>query len=310
MEGNEQEHMNGDFHDELNRNLQSFSDELRALKEDDEIDVAFAAHAAAVAMSESDIQAAAAESNVPALCRICGRGDEESRPLIRFLPVPHDIAAANASPMVDTFCEDIFLHVFCGKTASILPTVNQPELEILTKAGLKNKHGIGPEVNAALARSRCAILAQEGVKEKQFYLVREFEAHLAAIRHTRITYSSGALQDALQADAHDLGDAGIYGEEPLSPSSSGPANDIPYSATPPSPKLLPIRASAGIITKPHRRYAEETMLLLTPEGKMRCACGGSHLPTDTTRGVQSWRTHVLTKRHQKWMEENGMLTTV
>jgi len=152
-------------------------------------------------------------------CRICGRGDEDGRPLLRFIPVEHCPAAAEASPSVQTFSQDICLHIFCGKTASILPSVAKPELEILTKAGLKNKHGIGPEVNAALARTRCAVLAtaslmmQTGLannnnsinnnsattqqqqqqhhmqqlqqlpgKEKQFYLVREFEAHFG--RHS------------------------------------------------------------------------------------------------------------------------------
>ena len=36
----------------------------------------------------------------PVVCRICQRGDEDGRPLLRFLPVEHDIAAATASPSV------------------------------------------------------------------------------------------------------------------------------------------------------------------------------------------------------------------
>jgi hypothetical protein len=33
-------------------------------------------------------------------------------------------------------------------------------------------------------------------------------------------------------------------------------------------------------------------------------CGGSHLPTITPKGVASWRHHVMTTQHQKWMEEH------
>ena len=121
-------------------------------------------------------------SSPPRICRICHKMDD--RPVIRFAPVEYDMNVVAAAPHVQTFPLDICVHVFCGKTASILPNVNQPEYEILTKAGIKNKHGIGGEVNAALSRTRCAILPTDvgNVKEKQFYLVREFEAHLAAIR--------------------------------------------------------------------------------------------------------------------------------
>ena len=121
-------------------------------------------------------------STPPRICRICHKMDD--RPVLRFAPVEYDMNVVGAAPHVQTFPLDICVHVFCGKTASILPNVNQPEYEILTKAGIKNKHGIGGEVNAALSRTRCAILPTDvgHGKEKQFYLVREFEAHLAAVR--------------------------------------------------------------------------------------------------------------------------------
>ena len=122
-------------------------------------------------------------STLPRICRICHKMDD--RPVLRFAPVPFPFGEMMAvAPQVQTFPMDICVHVFCGKTASILPNVNQPEYEILTKAGIKNKHGIGGEVNAALSRTRCAILPTDvgNGKEKQFYLIREFEAHLAAVR--------------------------------------------------------------------------------------------------------------------------------
>lgn len=319
------------------------------------------------------------EPHQPLVCRICGRADEEGRPLLRFLPVEHDPAAAIAAPAVLTFRDDIALHLFCGKTASILPHVQQPELEILTKAGLKNKHGIGPEVNAALARTRCAILAPEGAKEKHFYLVREFEAHLAAIRHTHIAFlteANGAMSNgnhdpfAMSNDfvshntlphhqSHHHHHASLLAHHAamqprhppphthhedynptLTASAEHQSSSVLDYATAPAPpqhhsKIAPLRATAGQYQKPspprkssgqpHPAYAhhqsvrsllmedETTMPYdaeLTPDGRVRCGCGGLHWPVESGRGAQSWRNHILTKRHQKWMEENGLLGVV
>lgn len=94
----------------------------------------------------------AEQQHVPQSCQICRKSSmENSRAMVRFLP--NGVNAAS----------DISLHVFCGKTASILNS--QPHLEILLKAGLKNKHGIGPDVNFALARTRSAV-AQGGEADK------------------------------------------------------------------------------------------------------------------------------------------------
>ena len=136
----------------------------------------------AAAVQEALRETEQANAVQPPVCRICAKLDD--RPLVRFFPVDHDMSLLAAAPSVDTFTDDIALHVFCGKTASILPNVNRPDLEILSKAGLKNKHGIGPEVNAALARTRSATANHQQQPPKYFYLVREFEAHLAAIRHS------------------------------------------------------------------------------------------------------------------------------
>lgn len=166
----------------------------------EEDDIAFAAEAAANAVEEADAEQQRLDQAL-LRCRICGQGMLEGRPVLRFMPVEHSLAASRAAPSVRTFTEDICLHIFCGKTASILSNVNRPELEILTKAGLKNKHGIGAEVNAALARTRLAVLVSlqdaspqstSAPKEKQYYLVREFEAHLAAIRCTHIEFIDGS----------------------------------------------------------------------------------------------------------------------
>lgn len=136
-------------------------------------------------------------SPIPSMvCLICQRPDD--RPLLHF-------GGYN----------DIYLHVFCGKTASILPDVNCPDLEILSKAGLKNKHGTGPDVNAALVRTRSA------VADKEYYLVREFEAVLEEIREN---------------------------------------------------------------------------------SKVRCGCGGMHWPPGTAKGTLSYRNHVISERHQRWIQ--------
>jgi hypothetical protein len=364
--------------------------------------------------------------------------------MLRFLPVERDEATTIAAPTVVTFQQDISLHVFCGKTASILPSVNRPDLEILTKAGLKNKHGIGPEVNAAMVRTRCALLSQEGTKEKHYYLVREFEAHLAAIRHTHITFQSDfqdpfssvpelppefALSNSTSSSAshhshyHGNGVASSpshamdyraslppgplestvsasFGPPAVPPSTSLTMSQSSASSTPSQKPCPPRKASAGQKQKSKRRYSshnsnnanmsmchgiinnnsssisggsnhsannrcaqgakgcspmtdtdfhtdepdgsnEDDINLLsnidagvalgavkldeddgllpsvmmaamepTGSGKVRCACGGSHLPLSTTRGIQSWRNHVSTKRHQKWMEDKGLIGEV
>lgn len=231
-------------------------------------------------IEESDLQV---EDSLDPKCRLCNRGpaDGDSRPLLRFLPVAHDLSVATASPSVDTFSQDILVHVFCGKTASILPHVRTPELEILTKAGLKNKHGIGAEVNAALARTRSAVLVDATDKEKTFYLVREFEAHLAAIRHTRITYLPGYLPPEVEEAASRSAVVASASSVLAAAKVNAPP---PVSPTPSSPSPAVDAANSTTVTT-----------------KITCPCGGTHFPAHTARGAQSWKAHVATQRHQRWV---------
>lgn len=306
-------------------------------------------------LKHSDFQLAALTAPVPEtiehpFCCICGQGNEVGRQILRFLPVTHDFAAAQAAPGVMTFGQDILLHIFCGKTASILPTVNRPDLEILTKAGLKNKHGIGPEVNAALARTRTAVFlpvepipgggrnqkndkAEDAAsannacnKEKQFYLVREFEAHLASIRHTHISFDADPGQGSL-ADDPFVAPANLASLEDVYVDEVGDVLGIEYALPPEiniTSKVPPIKANAGQLQK-SRRYntASATSVLeqqhdavipygveIQSDGKIKCPCGGTHLPLTQQRGAQSWRNHIMTKRHQKWMEEHGLMGAV
>ena len=363
-------------------------------------DIAFAAEAAANAVAAADAEQQRLDESLLA-CRICGSRSSKGRPVVRFLPVEHDMAAAKAAPAVQSFTEDIALHIFCGKTASILSAINRPELEILTKAGLKNKHGIGPEVNAALARTRCAILLEEAPKEKHYYLVREFEAHLAAIRHTHIAFVPDPNNPPINGAVGVNGNPQIMSYNPLPYPNAYPTNNhnhlppphmlgpttaeelvsmqsisptqplqpplhinntnghhfYPADFLPPlSQKILPIRAAAGMVHKPqlsssasiHRRQGkinhqkeqqrrqerqqeqlesvEAPQLLgryppllppqqqpqqsVGPNGKVRCCCGGTHWPFGTAKGDSSWRNHCMTKRHQKWLENNGLLGAI
>jgi hypothetical protein len=119
------------------------------------------------------------------LCHVCGIGDDGRR-LCHFVPN-------------DDFPEEIFLHVFCGKTAAILPNVNRPDLEILTKAGVKNKHGTGVSVTLALQRCRSARVSDPSNREQEYFLSKEFERIFMAATTTEQSHHPENLQeDVLQ----------------------------------------------------------------------------------------------------------------
>lgn len=312
-------------------------------------------------------------------CRICGKGGEDGRAMCRFSPLnpPSGDDATSDSAVSDgivtpTCTEDITLHVFCGKTASILPSINMPQYEILTKAGIKNKHGIGPDVNAAITRTRFAAVPGSGDEaagkpDKTFYLVKEFEANLALLRGY-----SAAQQHHLYLEQQQLQQFSftpmpnpILAPPPPAASPAGAASSfggqLPYSITMPplstdptsapaaastfsaqkflapdpgnaathkakgayKEKPIPAKAAAGNVTTKNKpqlgkgrggggnsatgewtMVEAENFTSLTPDGKVRCECGGTHLPTGTARGAASWRSHIMTKKHQKWMEEH------
>jgi len=264
----------------------------------------------AVSTSLDDMALAAAEAAAAVtdgICRICGKGDE-GKQLCRFLPVDHDVTSG-----IVTWSEDITVHVFCGKTAGILPHVNLPEYEILSKAGLKNKHGIGPEVNGALARTRSSMVQAEGAKEKYFYLVKEFESNLAAIRNAAqqpfLVTADLPPPQYLHLPPHHLLQNDIYSAHDYY--HSLPTLPHPYNAVNIKPTVH--RASNSSVAKYSSKdqWSLPTIeVTVTADGKIRCGCGGVHLPTGTPKGDASWRSHVMTKRHQKWMEENGFLGAV
>ena len=152
-------------------------------------------------------------------CVICGEEDSVRKRLCCFHP-------SELNP------ERIVVHVFCGKTAAILPHVNRPELEILTKSGIKNKHGTGPCVLVALQRSRTAIVAADGNnREQEYYLVREFEEHLGQVAHQRTVLNPhDAFFGTDYPDAHTS--SGISPPTKKLKESKTPTKNLKESKTP------------------------------------------------------------------------------
>lgn len=216
-------------------------------------------------------------------CVICCL--DNGKPLLRFHPVDHDLLVSAAAPSVNTFMMDLSLHVFCGRTASILPNINRPELEILPKAGIKNKHGIGQEVNAALARTRFAVLNEPGSKEKCFYLVREFEANLAAVRHTYVQYHQPI----------DMAPMMLGNYFPV----DGQVQMMHHQAPPVIEQQIEAfmdmqREEIREVESPPRKKAKNG----APQyPKQVCPCGGSYSTPS------SWRNHSQTRRHLRWEED-------
>lgn len=273
-----------------------------AENEEEDDDIAFAAEAAANAVEEADAEQQRLDQSL-LRCRVCGQGVTEGRPLLRFLPMDPALAALTTRalpqniPPVTTFADDVSLHVFCGKTASILPSVNQPDLEILTKAGLKNKHGIGAEVNAALARTRCAALVTQGSEEttslvtstgagtpsststdnkqgKQYFLVREFEAHLAAIRSTHIHIGS-----------------------PFSDETSTPLKAVSSSSSSPSARHTPTTTSSTPARNDSKRQklsrSNYTTTPTNSSGSAHRQLSSTMASTTTTRGLPEGESSAM-----------------
>lgn len=218
---------------------------------------------------------------LPRNCQICGKSlMDASRAMVYF-------------PPSESASFHVALHVFCGKTASILPQIAQPNLEIMLKAGLKNKHGIGPDVNFALARTRSAV-AQGGEAEKdpkrldkEYYLVKEFEGHLGSIRSL---HCKPPAQE-YQMMAHSF--------------ASANATKFPSN----KPQVHKAFTNSGMSMRPYTYTKEKNNLFDSVSsdvtqapagmrhGRVRCPCGGIYNPT---KGTTSWKAHIKTKRHLLW----------
>jgi len=243
-------------------------------------------------------------------CQICGKNSQEDpRAMVYFAPT----ASAPSA---------VYLHVFCGKTASILPQMPQPHFEIMLKAGLKNKHGIGPDVNFALARTRSA-LAQGGEADqdpkrldKEYYLVKEFEGHLNSVRsfqHRKTHVASMPPQMAVPAPLH--------ASVPPSISHTIPGHlftDV--SNKKPKARERGVHKVSQSYRKPSQRYhryeqqrhysqqkwtetSENIANMATQsrtsdlhQGRVQCPCGGIY----NENKAASCRAHLKTKRHIQW----------
>lgn len=139
-------------------------------------------------MTEEEVNSGKKEEK-GAMCHICGRND--------------DRAVCHFKANQDSPC-DIFIHVFCGKTAAILPNINRPDLEILTKAGIKNKHGTGVSVTLALQRCRSAKVADPTNREQEYYLAKEFEKTYLAV--SKEPNEEEDNQRTEERERHRLGD--------------------------------------------------------------------------------------------------------
>lgn len=135
--------------------------------------------------------AVVSDSSTPAVCTICGQGDSECKRLCYFEP--------NGYSTLTTI-----VHVFCGKTAAILPNINRPELEILTKSGIKNKHGTATPVLVAMQRSRAATVTTPSTTSGSqqtsttYYLVKEVEEHLYQLTNPQAIAAAAVLQQMPQ----------------------------------------------------------------------------------------------------------------
>jgi len=248
------------------------------------------------------------QHQLPQNCRICGKNSTgNSRAMVRFCSED-----ATATP-------DISLHVFCGKTASILNS--QPHFEILLKAGLKNKHGIGPDVNFALARTRSA-LAQGGEADKdpkrldkEYYLVKEFEGHLKSIRGlqqkreisiiSQLGHMSGGqpappmpphfFTDTNKPTVHKASRNYIMQKHAYKYSQGGGPKVDWANARNPLASALAFGRDEAQHTFAYRASDSAA------KGRVRCRCGGMYNPT---KGSGSWKTHEKTKRHTLWESQS------
>jgi hypothetical protein len=251
-------------------------------------------------------------------CVVCGV--DNGKPLLHFHPVEHDLLVSAAAPAVTSFTMAISLHVFCGRTASILPHINRPDLEILTKAGLKNKHGIGQDVDGALSRTRCATVPTAEtttaghVKEKQFYLVREFEANLAAVRNSFVVHQPPAemtplvLTNCYLPMYHAVGSTA---QPPPGPHHLHHHNSVfRHGQVAVDDGTMPAQhrqlvagdlVPSPVPSPPRMKRSRSADASSSRWPKIRCECGGRYT------NPSSLRNHVKTKRHVKWEENRGAL---
>jgi len=249
----------------------------------------------------------AEHQQLPRSCLICGKDFmENSRAMVHFLP-------SESAP------SHVSLHVFCGKTASILPQTAQPHLEIMLKAGLKNKHGIGPDVNFALARTRSAVgqgsEAEKDPKrlEKEYYLVKEFEGHLESIRSLQFKRDLSLPPQISQIETPVLA--------PMPPNILAHflSNAHTAKAISSKPKAHKASRNSGMMKNPYMYRQEEGLPLgwascdealapldratdLPQHGRVKCPCGGIYNPS---KGATSWKAHIKTKRHALWISHSS-----
>jgi hypothetical protein len=67
-----------------------------------------------------------------------------------------------------------------------------------------------------------------------------------------------------------------------------------------SSKVIPMKAG-------HIHSKHSPPQLNVPDFKVSCDCGGTHLSPHTPSGISSWKRHLTTKRHQKYLQDQQQL---
>jgi len=136
--------------------------------------------------------------------------------------------------------------------------------------GIKNKHGNGFAVKAALTKTRNAM---NFANSTVMYMVQDFEEKLEE--------ETAKLEQAKEVRLQQI--------PPMVPVHIGAVKRGP--GRPPKGQGKMKVAKAAKTWKP------------APPGKVRCQCGGTHLPTGNPKGDSSWKSHMQTKRHVEWMSK-------
>lgn len=151
--------------------------------------------------------------------------------------------------------------------------------------GVKNKHGNGYAVKAALTRTRSAMNHATGIV---MYMVRDFEVKLE--------------EEVLKMEASRIIPVSEYTKAKY-PGKGKAKTPAPGNAVA-GVKRGPGRPPKVMVHKarpPHPKAPKQWQP--PPPGKVRCQCGGTHLPVNTPKGEQSWKSHSETKRHIAWMNK-------
>mmetsp|Transcript_619 Transcript_619/g.877 ORF Transcript_619/g.877 Transcript_619/m.877 type:complete len:520 (-) Transcript_619:127-1686(-) len=229
------------------------------------------------------------KQNMP--CKICGVSDQ--RKMCHFAYDPEAVPTVDAP---NSASEDVFLHVFCGKTAAILSHVEDPDLEILTAQGIRNKHGNATGVYVALKRTRPSIPINDfDETPKVYYISKEFESHLAIVKKELET--AAAYNSANNQAANEHGNTNV---PPILPAPTSSSNEVEQQLQIVSNPIQPYSESDEGV--PPTAALDETYSLppLSPDFHQHNKRKQQELVPNFTENQQSFQPHDV-------QQENMML---